>query len=51
MNAVDTRRSDNPYRLTHRLSTFSVDNFSLEKGFILFSGAISQDNQGHYIAP
>ena len=48
---MDARRSDNPYRLTHRLSTFSVDNFSLKKSFILFSRAISQDNQGHHIAP
>ncbi|KEY40290.1 hypothetical protein FB99_45100 (plasmid) [Pantoea agglomerans] len=35
---MDARRSDNPYRLTHRLSTFSVDNFSLKKSFILFYG-------------
>ncbi|ADO07873.1 hypothetical protein Pvag_pPag10045 (plasmid) [Pantoea vagans C9-1] len=29
LNTAQTYSSDNPYRLTHRLSTFSVDNSGL----------------------
>ncbi|KAA5927387.1 hypothetical protein F3I27_18955 [Pantoea sp. Bo_2] len=34
MNRPCSRNSDKPYRLTHRLSTFSVDNSGLKTGQI-----------------